>query len=249
MAWTHETVLQQINRSDRSVTGSLVRLWERQAFTPSDSDLLCSLAEQVIWRSREIERGERSAEMPLLSARQLEIARLKLAKYVGQLVEIANQRHPEKAPEQHSIPTGADALPCVPACARCGEQSSSSLVPPDASYRDRIALCCLCFPIVLREMSQSEYQLTEDERERARQEIEERAAFSVRRETAALVIEGTNIRFKNAKELLAQHGLPKALDTTSPKARGSVSERVSTADPFSFGGDMCRSHPTGGPVS
>ena len=87
-----------------------------------------------------------------------------------------------------------------PICVRCGDPATRYLAAHGKSEFDAEPLCSLCFPLALRAATQPEYRLTDADRERARQEIEERASASGRLMTETLVIEGNRIRFKKPKD-------------------------------------------------
>ena len=245
MAWTRELLMAQLERSDRSVTWSLVRLWERELPEIRDDPFLSSLALQVIWRHREIERGDRNANCPLLSRKQLALARQKLLGHWDVLLEIANERHPEKAAKAASdyrIAEGEEAhsAPELPKCSRCGEEAQSAY--------GTTPFCGHCLHAHLRERELAPPDLMEEERERLHEELallKSGGCRPERVETEALVIQGNRIRFKTPREFAAQYaeernGMPRqlaaALAETNMKHNEDMSsaELFSADDPFDF---------------
>jgi hypothetical protein len=248
--WTKELILEQLNRSPKSVASALVYLWKKTTedelkdqegrayegvgFTRADSPFLVSVAEQAVWRQREIERGERDKDCPLLSDRQLELARIKLPKYWAQLLQVANERHPQKA-SKAAADYGFAAAPVHPCCSRCGQEAH-------CRYGD-IVFCGRCLRDYERERTQEPYELNSVERERLREELLLLKSNPVaeRRETESLVIEGTRVRFKTAQEFAAQysnnrHGLPEgmnaALNALGTKRSSEMVSFDELDDPF-----------------
>ena len=237
--WTKDLILKQLEGSDKSVTWSVIRLWEQQAFTESDTDLLSSFAEQAIWRRREIERGDRSADCPLLSPKQLELARLRLPKYWRQLVDIANSRRPERAEPAAVAYRMNGRRPDPDLCWRCGEEG--------VCRYDHVSLCRHCLPIYGRIRRSYPYELSSRDKERLHEELGLLNAgrpTAERVETEALVIQGRNIRFKTSREFANQyaeerHGMPRALAESLAETNMKHNEDMSTAelfedDPFDF---------------
>jgi hypothetical protein len=237
--WTKELLLKQLEKSDKSTTWSIIRLWEQQAFTESDTEILSSFAEQAVWRLREIERGDRSADCPLLSTKQLELARLRLRKYWRILLDVANSRRPERA-EQVAVTYRMNwRSPDPVTCWRCGEES--------VCRYDHVSLCRHCVPIYERIRRAYPYELSKSDKERLHEELgplDAGRTTTDRVETEALVIQGRNIRFKTAREFAAQyaeerHGMPRSLAEALADMNRNHNPDMSTAelfeeDPFDF---------------
>lgn len=238
--WTKEAILTQVEKSDKSITWGLIRLWEKQEFTAADAEICNSMAQQAVWKRREIERGDRSENSPLLSAKQIELARTLLRKYWPQLVRIANRRRPDlgqQAAYAYGIPASDR-----PRCDCCGEE---------ACYQnDDFYVCGHCSQFYERARNHYPYELTPDDRALLYEEMglpyHERQRAS-RIETETLVIEGRNIRFKKPRELAWQYetnryGMPREMVAELDKSMQQIGlgRGASTAavrdeeDPFSF---------------
>lgn len=105
--WTKEAIRAKIQTSDKMVERSLLKLYARQTadeqasqgthhengqgFNGTDAFILSSFAEWIIkGQAKNIPEGKR------LSAKQREIARKKLLKYAGQLLEEAESAGSDK---------------------------------------------------------------------------------------------------------------------------------------------------------
>lgn len=100
--WTRVTMLDLLQRSGVAVERALLVLYARQTeterdthttrehngqgFGAFDADILTSFAEQISTNKYRRAEGQR------LTEKQMELARKKVKKYVGQLVEVANAR-------------------------------------------------------------------------------------------------------------------------------------------------------------
>lgn len=108
--WTRPAMLDLLERSDVAVERSLLVLYARQTqdernaqqtvehngmgFGAFDAELLSSFAEQISRNRYGRQEGQK------LTQRQMEIARKKVVRYVGQLVEVANQRLGVETPRE-----------------------------------------------------------------------------------------------------------------------------------------------------
>lgn len=81
----------------------------------------------------------------------------------------------------------------------CGEMA--------VCYYREAPCCSKCLPIIRREAIMAPYKLTSEDQERLREEMDLlESRRSSRVETAALVIQGNNIRFKTPKEFAKASG-------------------------------------------
>ncbi len=237
-SWNKALVLKQIEQSTKSATWAVIKLWQQQEFVDSDTNILSGFAEQAVWRQREIERGDRSVDCPLLSPKQIDLARLLLPKYWRQLVAIANSRRPERA-DQAACCYGLQLVPNDGYCRRCGEEY--------ICFYEGTPLCKYCLPVYRRARQRYPCRLEDADKARLHEELDlstETGARAERVETEALVIKGRNIRFKSAKEFAEQyseerHGMPRELASALAETNMKHNPDVSTAelfedDPFDF---------------
>lgn len=114
--WTRAAMLDLLDRSNVAVERALLVLYARQ--TPEertekattqhngagwglvDAEFLTSCAEQVEWKRRH----DNAPEGQRLTDNQMKYARPKVKKYVGQLVEVANQRLGFQTPKEPRKP-------------------------------------------------------------------------------------------------------------------------------------------------
>lgn len=115
MTYTADQMLEMINKSDEVCCSALVQLYYRQTedeketaqtthsnkqgFNALDAAILSSFAEQVIANRKLREEGRFEYKI-LLSRKQLELARVKIRKYVRQLVEIACEKAEARAAKE-----------------------------------------------------------------------------------------------------------------------------------------------------
>lgn len=128
MPYTGTELWEMIESSDEICCSALVQLYYRQTedeqenaetthfngrgFNATDAQLLSSFAEHVLVNRRLRENGK-FKHKSLLSPRQLAIARVRLRKYLRQLVEIACEKELARQTEEIVVDVAAAGTPAV----------------------------------------------------------------------------------------------------------------------------------------